>query len=242
LSLNALIIAGQAGESGKSFAVVANEMKLLATKTALSAKEIESVIHTIQEEISSAVRETGDTQQIVQDGNSAAAMTGEVLDEILDMSRRSTEMMQSIAVLTGEQSQLSDSVCHDIKILHELNHQVKNAAFEEEKSTTEIMKAVGEISSLTNETRESTEKQFESLRIIVENTRISNTRGDEIRAASSMQQEINHAIIGSIATSLEMGNSILTNVQEVSAGMSDVHIKLEGLRKEMKFFRTKKTE
>jgi methyl-accepting chemotaxis protein len=242
LSLNALIIAGQAGESGKSFAVVANEMKLLATKTALSAKEIESIIHTIQNEINSAVSETRDTAQIVQDGNSAAAMTGEVLDEILDMSRRSTEMMQGIAALTGEQSQLSDSVRNDIRLLHELNHQVKNAAYEEEKSTTVIMNAVYLISSLTNETREATDKQFESLKIIAENTRISNTRVDEIIAASSMQQEINHAIIGSIAGSLEMGNSIITYVQEVSAGINDVHIKLERLRQEMKFFRTNKTD
>ena len=238
LSLNALIIAGQAGESGKGFAVVANEMKLLATQTALSAKEIESIILTIQNEISSAVSETRDSAQIVQDGNSAAATTGEVLDEILDMSRRSTEMMQSIADLTGEQSQLSDSVCKDIKLLHELNHQVKSAAFEEEKSTAVIMKAVTEISNLTNETREATEKQFTSLKIIVENTRISNSRAEEIKAASSVQQEINHAIIGSIAASLEMGNSIVSNIQEVSAGISDVHIELERLRQEMRFFRT----
>lgn len=242
LSLNALLIAGQAGESGKSFTVVANEMKLLATKTALNAKEIESIIHTIQDEISSAVSETRDTTQIVQDGNSAAAMTGEVLDEIFDMSRRSTEMMQSIAVLTGEQSQLSNSVCNDIKLLHDLNQQVKTAAFEEENSTKVIMNAVREISALMNETRDATEKQFESLNIIVENTRISNSRGDEIRAASSVQQEINHAIIASIGSSLEMGGSIITNVQEVSAGISNVHIELERLRQEMKFFRTNKTD
>ena len=242
LSLNALIIAGQAGERGKSFTVVANEMKLLATKTALSAKDIESIIHTIQNEISSAVSETSGTAQIVQDGNSAAAMTGEVLDEILDMSRRSTEMLQSIAELTGEQSQLSVSVCNDIKLLHELNHQVKNAAFEEGKSTTVIINAVNVVSSLTNETRDATEKQFQSLKIIAENTRISNTRGDEIKAASSVQQEINHAIIGTIGASLEMGDSIITNVQEVSAGISDVYSELERLRQEMKFFRTNKTD
>jgi methyl-accepting chemotaxis protein len=68
LSLNAQIIAGQAGESGKSFAVVANEMKLLATKSALSAKEIESIIHTIQNEISSAVSETGDPRKLSRMG------------------------------------------------------------------------------------------------------------------------------------------------------------------------------
>jgi len=241
LSLNAQIIAGQAGESGKSFAVVANEMKLLATKSALSAKEIESIIHTIQNEISSAVSETGDSAQIVQDGNSAAFVTGEVLDEIMEMSRRSTEMMQSIALLTDEQSRLSDSVCNDIRLLHDLNHRVKNAAFEEEMSTAVIMNAVNVVSGLTNETREATEKQFESLKIIAENTRLSNTRGGEIKAASSVQQEINHAIIGSIGASLETGNSIITDVQKISAGISDVHMELEHLRQEMRFFRTNKT-
>jgi len=242
LSLNALIIAGQAGDSGRSFSVVANEMKLLATKTALSAKEIEAIILTIQGEISCAVSETRDSAQFVKDGNSAAATTGEVLDEILDMSRRSTEMMQSIADLTGEQSQLADTVCKDIKLLRDLNQQVKNAALEEEKSTTLIMKAVARISNLTNETREATENQFESLKIIAENTRISNSRAEEIKAASSVQQEINHAIIGSIAASLEMGNSITAKVMEVSTGISDVHIELERLRLEMKFFRTNKTD
>ncbi len=238
LSLNALIIAGQSGEKGKSFAVVANEMKSLATKTALSAKEIETIINAIQNEISSAVCESKGTAQVVRDGNAVAATTGEVLDEILNMSGRSTEMMQGIATLTQEHNRLSDCVCGDIKTLYELNQRVKIAAREQEISTTAIMNAVNMIAELTNEARESTEKQFESLKIMAENTRIYNMKGEEIRAASSVQQEINHAIIASIGAGLEKGDSIISEVKGVSTGICDVQNEIERLCRELKFFRT----
>jgi methyl-accepting chemotaxis protein len=238
LSLNAQIIAGQAGEKGKSFSVVADEMKLLAKKTAQSTKEIEGIIQTIQKEIKSAVNETKETALIIQQGNSVAAMTGEVIDEILEMSRRSTEMIQLIAVATEEQNLLIDSVYMDVRQLQDMNLQVKKAAGEQETSTAYVRNAVSSIYASMGETRHKTKEQHHSLKILSGNFQDAHVQIEKITAASSRQQEVNHSVIESITTSLGDGIDMVASVREVSTSISGVHHELERLRQEMSYFRT----
>src|SRR4029450_2114558 len=71
LSLNAAIIAAQAGEQGKAFAVVANHVKTLAQRTAGSTKEIEALIGAVQEQWANAVTALGARIAGVQSGRAA---------------------------------------------------------------------------------------------------------------------------------------------------------------------------
>ena len=237
LSLNAQIIAAQSGENGKSFAVVANEMKLLAVKTSLSAKEIEEIIQTIQHEIKSAVTATAETSQNVRQGKSVVAGAGEVLSEILDASRNSTEMMKSIAVATVEQNRLLGTVLNDINILRNLNEKVKIATGEEEKSTAYLVNGISAICDSMGETRRATEVQACMLEVIAENMEISNKQTGEIAAASIEQRKVNDATIASMIIALQTGNDMLMAVEGVTTSIGGVYRELERLQGEMKFFR-----
>ena len=237
LSLNASIIASQAGEKGKSFGVVANEMKLLATKTSQSTNEIEEIIKVIQNEIRSAVEETKETSLIIQKGNSVATMTGEVIDEIMEMSSYSTEMIQNIAITTGEQNVMINSVFEDVKQLQAMNLQVRIAAAEEEKSSTFVRNSVSSICTLMRETRQMTNDQHCSLKIISENIQSTNTQIEDIADASSEQQKVNHDVIGSITASIEDGIDMVSSVKDVAASINGVHKEVELLRQEMSYFR-----
>jgi methyl-accepting chemotaxis protein len=215
LSLNALIIAAQSGESGNSFIVVAREMKLLAGKAGQSAKEIESIVSSIQHEIAAAVSETKETALAVNEGKSVAASTGEVLDEILELSSRSTGLIQEIAVSTGKQNRMVESVNRDIKRLLEMNNRIKTATGEEEVSTDYLMKAANRISASLSDTRNETEEQFRSLQLIEGNIREANIQLDDIARRSSGQQTVNLGINRSMEGNLVTAEAMVAAVQKV---------------------------
>ncbi len=238
LSLNAQIIAAQAGENGWSFEVVANEMKVLSSRTSNSAKEIERIVNTIQQEIRSAVSATSETSHNVQQGRDVVAGAGQVLHEILDASCRSTEMMKSIADSTVEQNCLIGTVLKDIKVLRDLNEKVKTATGEEEKSATYLFNGISTICDSMSETRNATKEQAQALITIVENMDIANKQTGEIAEASLEQQKVNDAIISLMNDATQAGGDMVKSVQDVSASIGGVYKELERLRGEMEFFRT----
>ncbi|MBI4714366.1 MAG: hypothetical protein HY760_00180, partial [Nitrospirae bacterium] len=98
LALNAGIIAAQAGEQGKSFAVVADEIKSLAERTAFSAKEIAQVVGQVQKESSQAVFSMEKTSGLVVEGVDLTGKVGNSLEEI----RQSAGLVRSrIEQVTG---------------------------------------------------------------------------------------------------------------------------------------------
>src|SRR4029450_2053050 len=97
LSVNAAIIAAQAGEQGKAFAVVANHVKTLAQRTAGSTKEIEALIRAVQDESSNAVRAMGAGMDAVESGVQRSRKAGEELDRIRGSSRDASSRVAEIA-------------------------------------------------------------------------------------------------------------------------------------------------
>ena len=110
LALNAAIEAARAGEQGRGFAVVADEVRKLAERTTTATKEIAQMIKTIQTETKSAVLAMkGGTQQ-VEDGVKATAQAGDALKEIIHMSEQVGEMITQIATAATQQSSASEEV------------------------------------------------------------------------------------------------------------------------------------
>ncbi|NIM45732.1 MAG: hypothetical protein GTO54_08960, partial [Nitrososphaeria archaeon] len=84
LSLNAAILAEQAGEFGKGFAVVADEMRALSDRTAASTKEIAGVTNTIQEEIAGVMFSIKEGMEMVNAGEALVYKVGESMGAILE--------------------------------------------------------------------------------------------------------------------------------------------------------------
>lgn len=114
LALNAAIEAARAGEHGKGFAVVADEVRKLAEQVATSVAEITSIIQGIQSESKKVVGSLEDGYQIVMEGTSTISETGEVFNKlketINDVSNKITDMSKSIHDVLNDTKQMSESI------------------------------------------------------------------------------------------------------------------------------------
>jgi methyl-accepting chemotaxis protein len=123
LALNAAIEAARAGEQGRGFAVVADEVRKLAERTTSATKEIAHMIKNIQDETRVAVSamETG-TQQ-VEEGVNSTAEAGKALKQIIEMAEQVGEMITHIATAATEQSGASEQVNQSMEQIARLNQE-----------------------------------------------------------------------------------------------------------------------
>jgi len=115
LALNAAIEAARAGEQGRGFAVVADEVRKLAERTTNATSEISTMIGAIQSEISSAVTTMGKGGEQAEEGVAMAHQADEAIDQITASVKRVVEMIQQIAQATREESEITGTVATRIE-------------------------------------------------------------------------------------------------------------------------------
>ncbi|MEC6815715.1 methyl-accepting chemotaxis protein [Photobacterium toruni] len=104
LALNAAIEAARAGEQGRGFAVVADEVRNLASRTATSTDEIQAMINRLQQEASNAVSAIEQSRQLSDNGVSASDQASTALVSIADRIGLIADMNTQVATATEEQS------------------------------------------------------------------------------------------------------------------------------------------
>jgi methyl-accepting chemotaxis protein len=117
LALNAAIEAARAGEHGRGFAVVADEVRKLADRTTQATEEIGASISAIQEETGEAVARMNAGTQQVTTGVAKAGDAGRALQEIVTSARGVAGMIQSIAAAAEQQSSASEEVARSIETI-----------------------------------------------------------------------------------------------------------------------------
>jgi len=144
LALNAAIEAARAGEHGRGFAVVADEVRKLAEKTTKATKEISGMIHAIQEETNKAVMSMDVVTNEVEDKVRLTKDAGGALVEIVSNADRLTGMIQQIAVASEEESAAIDQISKDIQ-------DIAATTEETAKSSNNIADASNNLSRLASE-------------------------------------------------------------------------------------------
>lgn len=151
LALNAAIIAAQAGEQGRSFAVVAEEIRGLSQKTAHSSESIARLIRDMHKNTSEVVEQVCHAQELAAQGVSLGRKTDQSLNQILASATSAMDMARSIRNATREVSRSAEFVTHSIEELGEMTDQVSTASREQANETHGIVRAIEEIRDMADE-------------------------------------------------------------------------------------------
>ena len=131
LALNAAIEAARAGEQGRGFAVVADEVRKLAERTTTATKEIAQMIKNIQDETKVAVSAMESGTQQVEEGVTSTAKAGDSLRAIIQMSEQVGGMITEIATAAAQQSSTTEQVNGNVEQISKL---VKESAIGAQQS------------------------------------------------------------------------------------------------------------
>ena len=130
LALNAAIEAARAGEQGRGFAVVADEVRVLANRTAQATGEIGSMIGAIQQETAVAVTLMQQGVSQVQLGSHEAAQSGDALNAILELVNTVSLQVSQIATAVEEQTMVSSEISGNMQQITSVIQQASQGAHE----------------------------------------------------------------------------------------------------------------
>ncbi|MFZ6688019.1 methyl-accepting chemotaxis protein [Undibacterium sp. SXout11W] len=126
LALNAAIQAASAGEAGRGFSVVAEEVQRLAERSAEATKQIGALVRTIQTDTHDAVAAMEKSTQGVVEGARLSDAAGTALSEIRSVSNRLAELIQGISLATEQQATSANGVAQNIQHILTITEQTQN--------------------------------------------------------------------------------------------------------------------
>ena len=128
LALNAAIEAARAGEQGRGFAVVADEVRKLAERTTRATKEIADTIQAIQGDTEEASRAMSEACSVIEKGREAAGKTERVLGEILEAIAGATEMVNQIDQASEHMNLGAEEISKNLEVISTVTNQSASSA------------------------------------------------------------------------------------------------------------------
>ena len=154
LALNAAIEAARAGEAGRGFAVVADEVRKLAEKTMTATAEVASAVGEIQDSTRLVVTGMGETKTRVERTADMVEGSGAVLGRIVGQATRIADMVRNIATASEQQSATSEEVAGSVAHINELSQDLTSRITEAGERIHEVRSMANHLARLVEQFRE----------------------------------------------------------------------------------------
>ncbi|BCG47357.1 Methyl-accepting chemotaxis sensor/transducer protein [Citrifermentans bremense] len=151
LALNAAIEAARAGEQGRGFAVVADEVRALSERTAKATREISEMIKAIQAETRGAVQAMEEGVREVQQGTEEAAKSGSALQEILDQINAVSMQVNQIATAAEEQTATISEISGNITRMTEVVQRTAQGSQDSSIAAAQLASLSDDLSTLVTQ-------------------------------------------------------------------------------------------
>jgi len=161
LALNAAIEAARAGEAGRGFAVVADEVRKLAEKTMTATKEVEASIHHIQEGSRHAVDSMKETEAKVEESTTSTDSAGQSLMQIIGRIKEVTGQVTQIATAAEQQSAAAEEINRNIEVIASVAAEADEGASQTAQATRELAELAQSLLKLAGTFAEHDEKNIQ---------------------------------------------------------------------------------
>ena len=151
LALNAAIEAARAGEQGRGFAVVADEVRKLAERTTVATKQIREMIQSIQRETTEAVEQMQEGSREVQEGITLADNAGDALKQVVRSAGQMYDLVNTIASAAQEQSTTSDTIARNVTAISTISTESASTIMDVARNVTELSQLAEVLKELTSQ-------------------------------------------------------------------------------------------
>ncbi|MFZ3208531.1 MAG: methyl-accepting chemotaxis protein [Geobacteraceae bacterium] len=241
LSLNAAIIAAQAGERGNAFAVVAEEVRSLARRSAASAGEIKDLVKNIRQETEGVQKTVAQGKEKVLSGVKISAQARDALSKIETSAAETSAMVQKIATATVEQASGGRLITEEAEKNLERLKQATKASQEQETGIGMIVRELENMGMLSQKITVSTQEQARGNRLHMKSVLEDNEKIKALWETSTQQMSVGKVLLNYVR---EAGSLIESNATAARVNMMEIETitrLTDELQKELEPFKSSTT-
>jgi methyl-accepting chemotaxis protein len=229
LALNAAIEAARAGEAGRGFAVVADEVRKLAERSMVATREIAQVIRQVQADTSESVHYGEIASREAKASMELTTMSVTAIGNIVASIERTSSLMSDIASMTAEQASASSQVMGSVEKMNRATETVADAAREQARGGKQIRLSVERMNRITHEVTLATREQAAGSRQIMAAVENMNLVTGQVSIATREQSLSAQQIVTAVNGMATMTQSVANATVEQKKGGEMVVLAMENI-------------
>ena len=237
LALNAAIIAAQAGDQGRAFSVVADEIGELAERVLSSTKEIGGLIRAVQSETANAADAIESGAASVRQGVTLAAEAGRSLDEITGAARASGERISEIVHAVREQSRAASHVEGLMERVSGGVAEIREAGREQDRVNQTVLRSTGTMRDVAQQVHRTTEEQARGATRIRDSMERVRDAVEQIHGSLRQQSDACRRAVAFLEQIHERTRSNEDATRRMSEATVSLRAQAETLRQDVRRFR-----